>query len=63
MTIDKGEVIQAEDICNMFNKITTKTFLNPEKEMPVLVQGVFRTASRQIRGEPLHILALSKQSI
>jgi hypothetical protein len=35
MGIDEGEGVQANRIHNIFNKVMTENFLNPEKVMPI----------------------------
>jgi hypothetical protein len=35
MVIEEGEEVEAKGICNIFNKIITKYFLNLEKVLPI----------------------------
>jgi chromosome segregation ATPase len=44
--IEEGEEVQAKRICNIFNKIITENFPNPEKIMPIQVQEVSRTPNK-----------------
>jgi hypothetical protein len=46
MGIEEGEEVQAKGIHNMFNKIITEKFLNPEKTVLIQVQEASRTSNR-----------------
>jgi membrane-associated HD superfamily phosphohydrolase len=46
MGIEEREELQAKEICNIFNKITTENFPNLEKTMPIQVQEASRTPNR-----------------
>jgi hypothetical protein len=46
MGLEKGEVVQAKGICNIFNKIITENFSNLEKTMPIQAQKASRTPNR-----------------
>jgi hypothetical protein len=46
MGTDKGEEVQAKEMCNTFNKMTTENFPNLEKTMPIQVQESSRTPNR-----------------
>jgi hypothetical protein len=56
MGIEQGEV-QAKEIHNILNKITTENFPNLEKVMPIQVQEASKTQNRldQNRTTPQHI--------
>jgi hypothetical protein len=58
MGIEEGEEVQAKGICNIFNKIITENFPNPEKAMPIQVQEASRTPNRadQNRTTPQHFI-------
>jgi hypothetical protein len=58
MGIEEGEEVQAEGICNIFNKIITENFPNLEKTIPIQVQEASRTPNRldQNRTTPQHII-------
>jgi hypothetical protein len=59
MGIEEGEEVQVKGICNIFNKILTKNFLNLKKELPIQYR---KPSGHQIdltKIEPLHdILSL-----
>jgi hypothetical protein len=46
MGIEEGEEVQAKGMHNIFNKIITENFPNPEKTMPIQVQEIFRILNR-----------------
>jgi hypothetical protein len=46
MGIEEGGEVQAKGIHNIFNKIMTENFPNPEKTMPIQVQEASRTPNR-----------------
>jgi hypothetical protein len=46
MGIEEGKEVQAKGIHNIFNKIITENFPNPEKAMPIQVQEASRTPNR-----------------
>jgi hypothetical protein len=58
MGIEEGEEVQAQGMCNIFNKIITENFQNLEKTMPIQVQVASRTPNRtdQNRTTPQHII-------
>jgi hypothetical protein len=43
MGIEEGEEVQEKGMRNIFNKIITENFPNPEKSMPIQVQEASRT--------------------
>jgi hypothetical protein len=43
MGIKEGEEVQAKGMHNIFNKIITEKFPNPEKDIPIQMQVAFRT--------------------
>jgi hypothetical protein len=47
MGIEEGEQVQAKQIRNIFNKIITENFPNPEKTMPIEVPESSRTRGHQ----------------
>jgi chromosome segregation ATPase len=55
--IEEGEGAQAKEIHNIFNKIITENFPNPEKIMPIQVQEASRAPNRldQNKTSPQHI--------
>jgi hypothetical protein len=46
MGIQEGKEVQAKGMCNIFNKIITENFPNPDKTMPIQVQETARTPNR-----------------
>jgi hypothetical protein len=46
MGIDERDEVQAKGIHNIFNKIITENFPNPEKVIPIQVQETSRTSNR-----------------
>jgi hypothetical protein len=44
--IEEREEVQAKGIHNIFNKITTENFPNPEEVLPIQVQEASRTPNR-----------------
>jgi hypothetical protein len=58
MHFEKGEEVQAREICNIFNKIITENFPNLKKDLPIQVQESSRTPNRldQNRNSPWHII-------
>jgi hypothetical protein len=58
MGIEEEEEVQTKGICNVFNKIITKHFLNLEKVFPIQIQEASRTPNRfdQNRTSPWHIV-------
>jgi hypothetical protein len=46
MGTEEGEEVQAQEMCNIFNKIITENFPNLEETMPVQVQEASRTPNR-----------------
>jgi septal ring factor EnvC (AmiA/AmiB activator) len=46
MGIEEGEEVQAQRMCNIFNKIITENFLNLEKSMPIQMQEASRTPNK-----------------
>jgi chromosome segregation ATPase len=46
MGTDEGKERQAKGMCNIFNKIITEKFPNPEKAMPIQAQEACRTPNR-----------------
>jgi chromosome segregation ATPase len=58
MGIEEGEGVQAKGMCNIFNKITTENFPNPEKSVPIQMQEASKTPNRpdQNRTTPQHII-------
>jgi hypothetical protein len=58
MHIGEREEVQAKWIHNVFNKIITENFPNPEKFLPIQVQETSRTSNRldQNRISPQHII-------
>jgi hypothetical protein len=46
ISIKEGEEIQVKGIHNIFNKIITENFPNPEKTIPIQVQEASRTPNR-----------------
>jgi hypothetical protein len=46
MGIEEGEEVQAEGICNIFNKIITEHFPHLENTMPIQVQEASRKPNR-----------------
>jgi hypothetical protein len=58
MGIEEEEEVQAEGICNMFNKLITENFQNLEKVLSIQVQEASRTLNRldQNRSFPQHTI-------
>jgi hypothetical protein len=58
MGTEEGEEVQQKGVHNIFKKIITENFPNPEKTMPIQLQEATRTLSRhdQNRTTPLHII-------
>jgi hypothetical protein len=54
MGIEEGQKVQAKRICNVFNKIITKNFPNPEKVLPNQVQETSRTPNRLDQNRTYH---------
>jgi hypothetical protein len=46
MGIEKGEEVQAQGMCNIFNKLITENFPNLEKDIPIQMQKDSRTPNR-----------------
>jgi hypothetical protein len=46
MGIEEGEEVQAKGIHNIFNKIITENFPNPEKTVPIREQESSRKPNR-----------------
>jgi hypothetical protein len=58
MGTEEGEEVQIKGMCNIFNKVITENFSNPEKVLPIQVQETSRTSNRldQNRTSSWHII-------
>jgi hypothetical protein len=58
MGIEQREKVQVKGIWNIFNKIITENFPNPQKVLPIQVQEASRTPNRldQNKASPWHII-------
>jgi hypothetical protein len=64
MGIEEGEKVQVKGMYNIFNKIITENFPNLEKDIPIQMQGAFRTSNRpdQNRTTPRYIIIKTTSS-
>jgi hypothetical protein len=63
MSIEEKEEVQAKGICNKFNKIITKNFLNLEKTMLIQIQEASRIPNRLNQNRTTHkVLSLKQQA-
>jgi chromosome segregation ATPase len=63
MGIEEGEEMQAKEILNIFNKITTENFPNLEKDLPIQVQEPPGHQIDLTKTERLHNILSLKQLI